>query len=288
MDAVLGDYNFQPGNGILKDVERANTPSPDMYNLKNKRYINFKEVAGTIRVAMLRNLTGGGKFVGRLLNCNPESFYMTATWVMEFNNSPDLDGKPQRADYRRLVDLFFPVNFTDDPNKIGKSFDGITFKEGNTYYETQEFIHKVRDCFLDLLLGVYRKYKDSDGDKGIIFTIPKSIRERTDKFIENQNLFLKLFNNHFIKNPVEESESKEIKKSKTKKLKDMWDTITYDDEYKRMPYRERKQYGRDEFYKWCEENFKIEGNSKTGKLMVGVSFKETGGFLLDNSDSDEE
>ena len=25
MDAVLGDYYFQPGNGILKDVERANT-----------------------------------------------------------------------------------------------------------------------------------------------------------------------------------------------------------------------------------------------------------------------
>ena len=85
-------------------------------------------------------------------------------------------------------------------NKIGKSFDGITFKEGNTYYETQEFIHKVRDCFLDLLLSVYRKCKDPDGDKGIIFTIPKSIRERTEKFIENQNLFLKLFNNHFIKN----------------------------------------------------------------------------------------
>ena len=37
MDAVLGEYYFQPGNGILKDVERANTPSPDMFNLKNKR-----------------------------------------------------------------------------------------------------------------------------------------------------------------------------------------------------------------------------------------------------------
>lgn len=274
MDAVLGEYYFQPGNGILKDVERANTPSPDMFNLKNKRYINFKEVAGAVRVAMLRNLTGGGKFCGRLLNCNPESFYMTATFVMEFNNSPDLDGKPQRADYRRLVDLFFPVNFTDDPNKIGKTFDGIQFKEGNTYYETQEFIQKVRDCFLDMLLGVYRTYKDKDGDKGMIFTIPKSIRERTEKFIENQNLFLKLFNNHYIRTPVEESEDKKSKAKKTKKLKDIWDTITYDDEYKRMPYRERKQYGRDEFYKWCEEQFRIEGNTKTGKLMVGVSNKE--------------
>ena len=50
----------------------------------------------------------------------------------------------------------------------------------------------------------------------------------------------------------------------------------------------RKQYGRDEFYKWCEENFKIEGNSKAGKLMVGVSYRESGGCLLDNSDSDED
>ena len=291
MDAVLGEYYFQPGNGILKDVEKANTPSPDMFNLKNKRYINFKEVAGAVRVAMLRNLTGGGKFCGRLLNCNPESFYMTATFVMEFNNSPDLDGKPQRADYRRLVDLFFPVNFTDDPNKIGKTFDGIQYKEGNTYYETQEFIQRVKYCFLDMLLGVYRTYKDKDGDKGLVFTIPKSIRDRTEKFIENQNLFLKLFNNHYIKTPVEEDEPKEEKKKKTKRLKEMWDTITIDDEYKRMPYRERKQYGRDEFYKWCEEQFKIVGNSKTGKLMVGVSIKEqqNTGCMLDmgdNSDSD--
>ena len=66
MDAVLGEYYFQPGNGILKDVEKANTPSPDMFNLKNKRYINFKEVAGAVRVAMLRNLTGGGNLVCRL------------------------------------------------------------------------------------------------------------------------------------------------------------------------------------------------------------------------------
>ena len=135
---------------------------------------------------------------------------LVATIVMEFNNSPNLDGKPQRADYRRIIDLFFPVNFTDDPNKIDKIIDGIQYKEGNTYYETQEFIHKVRDCFLDMLLGVYRTFKDPEGDKGIIFTIPKSIRDRTEKFIENQNVFLKLFNylatrinliinNHYLK-----------------------------------------------------------------------------------------
>ncbi len=289
MDAVLGDYYFQPGNGILKDVEKANTPSPDMFNLKNKRYINFKEVAGAIKVAMVRNLTGGGKFVGRLLNCNPESFFMTATFVMEFNNSPDFDGKPQRADYRRLVDLFFPVNFTDDPNKIGKTFDGIQFKEGNTYYETQEFIQRVKLIFLDLLLGVYRTYKTADGIK---FIIPKAIREATEKFIENQNLFLKLFNLYYVKDPICEDESKADKKKKIKKAKEMWDIISVDKEYSRMPYRDRKQYGRDEFYKWCAENFTISGNSKTGKLVEGVSEKDydegTGCMLDTNNEYDSD
>ena len=35
--------------------------------------------------------------------------------------------------------------FTDDPNKIVKTYDGITYREGNTYDETQEFIQKLRN-----------------------------------------------------------------------------------------------------------------------------------------------
>ena len=65
---VLGDYYHQPNNGILKDVEKANTPSPDMINLKNKRYINFKELEGSIRLPVLKNLIGDGMFVGRYLH----------------------------------------------------------------------------------------------------------------------------------------------------------------------------------------------------------------------------
>ena len=51
-------------------------------------------------------------------------------------------------------------------NQIGSIISRL---ECGTYYETQEFIHKVRDCFLDLLLSVYRKHKDSDGDKIVFF-----------------------------------------------------------------------------------------------------------------------
>ena len=264
MDTILGDYYYQPSNGILKDVEKSNTPSPDMYNLKGKRYINFKEVEGSVRLAVFKNLTGGGKFVGRLLHCNPENFTMNATFVMEFNIPPELDGKPTQADYRRLVDLFFSTNFTDDKLKVGKTIGEIRYKHGNTYYETQEFLQKFRNVFLNMLLDVYRKNKDIDAEgktteKGIIFTIPDSIKERTNKFIENQNLFIKLFNNNYIKSDTSE---------KIHKLKDLWETITYDHEHKSLPHSLRKQYGRDAFYKWCHENLQVSGGQSTKGLTV--------------------
>jgi phage/plasmid-associated DNA primase len=268
MDAVLGDYYHQPANGILKDVEKANTPSPDMINLKNKRYINFKEVAGAVRVAMLRNLTGGGKFSGRLLNQNPEQFYMSGTFVMEFNTSPDLDGKPQQADYRRLVDILFPVNFTEDTTKIDKEIGGVIFKKANPYYETQEFLSKSKLVFLDVLLNIYQQYRDKEQNTGIIFTIPESVRLRTKDFIENQNLFQKVFSSVWEKVEVDYNDKKDIK-DKTTKLSDIWDSITQSEEYKNLTYREKRQYSRDECYKWVEGLFKVEGNNKTGKKIVG-------------------
>jgi len=288
MDIILGDYYHQPSNGILKDVEKSNSPSPDMYNLKNKRYINFKEVAGSVRVAMLRNLSGGGKFSGRLLNQNPEQFFMSGTFVMEFNNAPELDGKPQRADYRRLVDLFFPVNFTDNPDMIGKEIGGVLYREANTYYETQEFLNKMRPIFLDLLLGVYRAYKDKEGKKGMIFTIPASIRKRTEAFIENQNLFQKYFYDAWKKVDIDVNKTDD-EKNKTIQLKDIWRSFENSEDYRKLTYRDKRQYGRDEFYKWICEQFKVEGNAKTGKIIKGLMRRDdSDDYTPDEEDTDSE
>jgi len=281
MDAILGDYYHQPSNGILKDVEKANTPSPDMINLKNKRYINFKEVAGAVRVAMLRNLTGGGKFSGRLLNQNPEQFYMSGTFVMEFNTSPDLDGKPQQADYRRLVDILFPVNFTEDETKIDKEIGGVLFKKANPYYETQEFLEKSKLVFLDMLIKVYQTYRDKEKNTGMLFTIPDSVRERTKNFIENQNLFQKVINSEWIKVDVDYNDKKDIK-AKTTAVNDMWMSVTQSEEYKNLTYREKRQYNMKDFYKWIEGIYKVEDNGKTGKRIIGVVRN------INNYDSEDE
>jgi hypothetical protein len=64
-------------------------------------------------------------------------------------------------------------------------------------------------------------------------------------------------------------EDKEDKKRKTVPLKTIWESITASQEYRDLNYRERRQYGRNEFYKWIESLYSITGDAKTGKLLVG-------------------
>ena len=142
----------------------------------------------------------------------------------------------------------------------------------------------MRPIFLDLLLGVYRKYKT---ENGIEFTIPKSIRDRTDKFLENQNLFQKVFNDVWIKVAVNPDDDADIKR-KTQKVKDVWDSITYSEEYKRLSYRDKRQYGRDEFYKWIEEQVKIQGNSKTNRIIIGLARKDDEEYNEEGDNEDAE
>jgi phage/plasmid-associated DNA primase len=281
MKAILGGYAYQPSNGILKDVEKSNAPSPDVYNLKGKRYINFTEVGGLIRVAMLRNLTGGGTFTGRLLNQNPESFKLNATFVMEFNNAPELDGKPQQADYRRLVDIFFPVNFTDDPNKIGKEIAGVQYIQANSYYETEEFIASVKYMFLHKLLKIYKD--NYVKDVGINFTIPEDIRKRTEMFIENQNLFQKVFNDMYVKVNIIPNDKEDLK-SKTIKIREVWEDMVSSQEYKALTYREKRQYGRDEFYKWIETIGLKTTNDTKAKCIIGIQKRDN----IEDDDDEEQ
>jgi hypothetical protein len=198
---------------------------------------------------------------------------MSGTFVMEFNTPPDFDGKPEQADCRRLVDLDFPVNFTDNPDKIDKVIGGVLYKKANPYFETQEFLQNVKLVFLDLLLGVYRAHKDTKQNTGIVFTIPESIKARTAKFIANQNLFQKVFDDNWEKVDVDR-ESKSDTAKKTVRVREIWESIIASAEHRALNYRDKRQYSRDDFYKWIESIYKIEGDQKTGKIIIGMQRRE--------------
>jgi phage/plasmid-associated DNA primase len=273
MKNILGDYFVAPTNGLLKEAEKANTPSPDMLSLKNKRYINFKEVGGNIKSAIVRNFTGGGDFTGRKLHQNPEVFKMCGTFVMEFNNAPDLDGKPQPSDYRRLTHIQFPINFTDNPSKIGKVIGGVQYKQANPYYESEAFIESMRYVFLNFLIQVYTTFQDKDKpENGIKFIVPKSVIDRSERFITEQDLFNRVIYENFEKVDVDMNDKKD-KASKSMKMRDIWETFEGSKEFRKMSVREQREYSRDEFYKWIETQGFIVEDIKKVKTVFGIQRK---------------
>jgi len=268
---ILGDYYCQPSNGILKDVEKSNAPSPDLVGLKGKRYINFKEVQGSIKGSVLRNLTGGGKFVGRNLHENNVEFSIGATISMEFNEDPDFEGKIEEAEYRRALNIHFPVNFTNDTSKIGKEINGVQFKKADSKYEDHEYLHTLKLVFLDTLLDVYRKNFKHEVRR-IVFNVPDIVRARTDKFLQNQSIFKRVFDQKWI--AVEDSDE-------TQKVHDLWDSIRRSDEYKKLTSREQRNYGRDEFYKWVKKTFEVEECTEEAKkalLAKGIVLRDESDF----------
>lgn len=293
MDTVLGDYYGQPSNGILKDAEKANNASPDMLGLMGKRYINFKEVGGVLQTNMLRNLTGGGKFVGRQLYGNNISFKMTGTFVMEFNNHPDLDGKPQESDYRRMLSISYPTNFTTDPNKVGRHIGGCDYKLANPYYETDTFREGARSIFLAMLLRTYKTYMKADGS-GITFTVPQSTIDKTAKYLLNQNVFAQAFDMTFEKCEIMKNDKGKLDKAdlkrKTVSMKHLWATIQKTECYRSLQARDkRNQYGMAAFGIWLDETFGMVIKNHI-KCVVGITRvdRDEDDDGCEDEDSDEE
>ena len=284
MAIALGEYYYQGGTAILKECEKLNAPSPEILLLKNKRYVNFKELEGVLNVSVLRNLTGGGKFSGRMLNANPVNFEMNATFVAEFNNYPDFSGKPMEADYRRVIDERFKYGFTSDPDKIGKNLGGQFLQKANLYFISNKFKETSRDMFMMMLLKTYREHRI---ETGMHFEIPKESVKRANDYLANQNVFKRLTDNIYEKIEILDTDSKKDKAEKTLKASVMWKKIQYQEDYRTLTAREKKNtYGRDNFYQHLKEEFSTDIQKKSALLVcVGVRDKS---FDDEEVESDEE
>ena len=266
---VLGnDLYYQAPAGLTKELSRPNNASPDAYRLMFKRWCNFTEVKGTISLGVLRTLTGGGDFHARLLNQNPVQFKSSSTFSMEFNNPPEFDGKPQQSDYRRGLLHRFSTNFTSStkyPDKIGKTINGVVWKEAKPYYETDEFYIKMRPYFFDLLSGIYLTF--ANAEMGMVFTIPKSVIKDSENFIDDQDLFQKVFKDEYEKVDWTDTDIKE----KRLKFKDYWNTFNNSQQYKSLRTNgQRAEYSRDNCYIWLRTNFQTKRDKDRVEWILGV------------------
>ena len=273
--AVLGsNYCLFSQGGILKEVARANSPSPDIADLRYKRYIYFTEMGGSIILTALRRLTGGAVFTGRQLNKGNVSFPLSATIAGEFNTPPEFDVKCEEADYRRIRDMKFGNNWSTDPEKVGKTINGITYKQADPYYATPEFTECAKLTFLDILLDMYVG-SFSVEKRTFQFDIPDDIWRASKSMCDDTNLFKIMFERLYEPCPAKATdEKKAVVDHQGKRVitypnriyfGDIWDTIQYDDEYKtgkRQKNREfTKSWGKGNLYKWLIANLDCRTNT---------------------------
>jgi hypothetical protein len=264
MSSVLGNYYYKPNASILKEMAKSGSASPDILKMKNKRFIDIEEVGGKINTSLMRNLTGGGSIEARQLYQNTETFKLSSLLTLEINNAFELDGKPQQADYRRYLLIDFKTNFTDDPNKIGKSINGIQYRQANHSYETEEFIKSIRPAFFYMLTVVYGRYYD-ETQKCLSFTIPDIVRENTNRYLTEQDTVKRLFDYCFVKI---EDQTKKIPISR------IWEVIKRSDIYVSLPQNDRRLFSRNEVYSYIKELYNIPHNPNNHKPIIVCGIQE--------------
>jgi hypothetical protein len=270
MSCMLGDYFYKPSASILKDMARANSASPEIMKLKNKRYIDIEEVGGVINATLLRNITGGGTLEGRnLYQKTTETFKLSSLLVLEINDAFELDGKPAQADYRRYKVLKFNTNFTDDETKIDKIINGIQYRKANPYYTTEDFKISIRPYLFDLLTSIYVKFYDPIL-LSIKFITPPLTRDDTNEYMGNLDISKGLFDASFRLTPDF---------TKTLSLKYIYDTIKASSIYTELSINKKALYGQNTIYKYVRELVNApKHTSKKAEMIMGIEILDPDTF----------
>ena len=264
MAIVLGDYCLTAKNAVLKDFAKANESSGDLLDLKAKRMILFEEL-GDLNNNVIKNFTGGVPVTARALYKSNETFKLSATTIASYNQRPDIiNTTGGNSDFRRYIDLFFSVNFTDKAEKIGPTKQvgnqTITWAIADNKYSSGEWREKVKLAMLFKLLLWYQKSFD-DKANCIQFNVPVEAVNRVTSFIDDQNHFHRIFNEYYIASP----------ESKTHiYLSALWEKIQYDDTYMGLSIKIKKRFGRKAFYEWLQKSFTVDRDSANVMYIIGA------------------
>ena len=281
MSKVLGQYFIIPNNAVLRDLEKAQSASPETFMLRGKRYMVFQECEGDIKVSLIRALTGGGKKCARPLYGKPLEFNLQSTITMEFNSNPNYSGVVRNADYRRTFNVPFKTIFTSNEKKIGKERNGVLYMRANSLYESHDWAdEKMKLPFLHLLLRKYAQYKKKgDTFEGIdLSSVPSVVIAASKQFLEDQNIFKRILS-------VRYEDDKENPNSYIM-AQDIYQACKNTSEYMELTLKQKQtDFQRSKLYLHLREEYETETTNAKGLKVYGIKAKEY--FHSEDSEDDE-
>ena len=195
---TLGNYYYK-GNSesFTKPLKEGN--NPQVANMNNKRLVIIQEVEADnkrLNGTVIKELTGGNKINTRANYSNITQIEILATFILECNKKPKIDGRIDESYARRLDDIPFESTFTKDERLLNSGLDNV-FK-ANTFYKSDEFRTSFKNVLFDYLMDYMINYKNETGKlitEG--WLSPKIVLDRTSEYLESSDDVKEWFNTKY-------------------------------------------------------------------------------------------
>ena len=195
---TLGNYYYK-GNSesFTKPLKEGN--NPQVANMHNKRLVIIQEVESDnkrLNGTVIKELTGGNKINTRANYSNITQITILATFILECNKKPKIDGRIDESYARRLDDIPFESTFTDKEYLLNAGLDNV-FK-ANTKYKDDKFREDFKNVLFNYLLDYMKNYM-KENNKLITagWKSPKIILDRTAEYLESSDDVKEWFNTKY-------------------------------------------------------------------------------------------
>jgi phage/plasmid-associated DNA primase len=237
--AALGNYGMIGNNSILFETNKTGS-NPEKSNMHKKRCVIFREPPEHKKFenSVIKELTGGGTFSARGHHETNTIKELNLTMILEANKRPLFAEEPTEADARRIIDIYFGTKYTTDIELVNEE-NNVYF--ANEYYKTDNFRNKYKYALLKILMNIYKEYRKDN----YIFSIPKSIKERTTQYLEMSCNILQWFKDNYKYTNI---------KTDICKMKDLYDDFSSSTYFINLTKNEKRKYNKSYFSDYVSNN----------------------------------
>ena len=317
IEAMLTDafYCSASGNMLTKPIS-ADKPSPEFAKMSGKRVCVYQEPNGSDKFSQetLKQITGDGKINARMLYSNDTICRMVCSNIVVLNDLPQIDGKLQHALARRIINMPFSYNFTNEQWKIDAQ--PHIYKKRNDKFASSEWIEEAKYVLLKMCLEFIKDYKvkyasnkDTENPNDIFndtYEFSEEVYTSTNNYLSEANEVINWVN----ENIVYEKELKEGGKVVNEvrlNLNEFYENFKQSSVYENMDRAERNrlkkqpfidqicnqpQYGRfyDPQMKICGKNQRnvLKNHRMRTEDEIDIYLQSKNGYDNDNDNDDDD
>jgi len=245
-------YFYRGSNSTLTDKMKSSGANTELAKCDKKRTIVYSEPEGGNKLngSTIKYVTGNPVVNARQLYSKKTDTELHGMTIMECNERPPISGRVDNSFLRRIIDIFFPMNYVRSEEEIvDPEFDRIkddSFKEANFQED-----HKIAlfHVLCDAKKSVY---------------IPNCVKDRSEKYImKNDDVYNFIFDTYEVTD----------KRDDFVPIKDVFQYFKCSESYKFLSNDDKKLLNKTKFIDIVSSNPKLRKMFKERARIDGKDYR---------------